>query len=78
MVARPLMHGTVSGYQRGCRCEACAKARADYSREYRKTHAVRKAKADKPDATIEQLMASLSKPLPKCYVVGKGWVDVEA
>ena len=72
----PITHGTVSGYQRGCRCEACRKARSDYNREYHKTHPDVRPKVDVPDARLEELMASLERPLPKCYIAGKGWVDV--
>lgn len=29
-------HGTPAGYRRGCRCDPCKKARADYMAAYRK------------------------------------------
>lgn len=78
MVASPLIHGTVSGYQRGCRCEKCRRARSDYSKEYRRAAGkVKRKHEDVPDATLEELMASLEEPLPRCYIAGLGWVEVE-
>lgn len=35
-------HGTTGQYQRGCRCELCIKAKADYNKEYKKLKGKRK------------------------------------
>jgi hypothetical protein len=33
-MASELQHGTSTGYQRGCRCQACKDAHADRARNY--------------------------------------------
>jgi len=32
---RPIRHGTLAGYRRGCRCEACSKKNKDYCKQKR-------------------------------------------
>lgn len=34
-ISKPLIHGTRSGYQKGCRCIGCTKATVDYTNEWR-------------------------------------------
>ncbi|HEX7119406.1 MAG TPA: hypothetical protein VF212_11490 [Longimicrobiales bacterium] len=40
---KPAEHGTHSMYCRGCRCEACRKGHADYTKEYRRRRRARNA-----------------------------------
>jgi hypothetical protein len=43
-------HGTLTGYQNGCRCDECRSRKNSYMREYRKTHPPRSPlPADHPD-----------------------------
>lgn len=53
-------HGTANGYQRGCRCDKCRRAKADQLADYRKRRYVSRGQLSMPNLGAVRRLQALS------------------
>lgn len=76
----PVDHGTVKGYARGCRCEACRKAKSEEYFAYTKRkrqEAMRHKPTYPPDYPCELVEIAQSIDTAIVYIAGEGMRKVE-
>jgi hypothetical protein len=67
---KPLEHGTVSAYHRGCHCDLCKKAQRDYMRNYFHANAEQRCKQAERQAVRKGSMVPITGPGKRLYWPG--------